>query len=113
MAPDVEWHLAFRLPDLPLNKSVFRGHDEVRQVWAAFRSAWSELTVTLEEVVETREDLVVVRARFVGRGSASGIEVDRTVFYIFEISAGKLRRLRPFDTEADALAAASSGGGPR
>lgn len=113
MEPDVEWHLAFRLPDLPLNKSVYRGHDEVRQVWAAFRSAWAELTVTLEEVVEAREDLVVVRARFVGRGSASGIEVDRTVFYIFEIPAGKLRRLRPFDTEADALAAASSGSGPR
>jgi hypothetical protein len=40
------------------------------------------------------------------RGSASGIEVDRTIFYVFEIAAGKLKRLRPFGTEPEALEAA-------
>ena len=89
-----------------MDKTVYRGHDEVRQLWAAFRSGWAELTVILEAVVDAREDLVVVRARFVGRGSSSGIEVDRTVFYVFERASGKLKRLRPFDAEADALAAA-------
>jgi ketosteroid isomerase-like protein len=106
MQPDVEWHLSFRLPDLPLDKVVYQGHDEVQRLWAAFRSGWAELTVTLEEVVDAREDFVVVRTRFVGRGSASGIEVDRTIFYVFEIAAGKLKRLRPFDTEREALEAA-------
>jgi ketosteroid isomerase-like protein len=106
MQPDVEWHVSFRLPDLPLDKAVYHGHDEVRRLWAAFRSGWAELTVSLEEVVAAREDFVVVRTRFVGRGSASGIEVDRTVFYVFEIVAGKLKRLRPFDTEAEAIEAA-------
>jgi ketosteroid isomerase-like protein len=101
-----EWHVSFRLPDLPLDKAVYHGHDEVRRLWAAFRSGWAKLTVTLEEVIDAREDFVVVRTRFVGRGSASGIEVDRTVFYVFEIVAGKLKRLRPFDTEAEALEAA-------
>jgi len=113
MQPDIEWHVSFRLPDLPLNTTVYRGPDEVRQLWAAFRSAWAKLTVALEQVVDAREDLVVVRARFVGRGSSSGIEVDRTVFYVFEIAAGKLKRLRPFDTEADALAAAGVEGAGR
>ncbi len=79
-------------------------------MWAAFRSVWHELSVTLEEVVEAHGDVVVVRTRFVGRGSASGVEVDRTVFYVFELAAGKLKRLRPFDTEAEALAAAGSEG---
>jgi ketosteroid isomerase-like protein len=106
MQPDVEWHVSFRLPDLPLDKAVYHGHHEVRRLWAAFRSGWAKLTVTLEEVVDAREDFVVVRTRFVGRGSASGIEVDRTIFYVFEIAAGKLKRLRPFDTEAEALEAA-------
>jgi hypothetical protein len=32
--------------------------------------------------------------------------VDRTVLYVFEIAAGKLKRLRPFDTEAEAIEAA-------
>jgi ketosteroid isomerase-like protein len=111
--PDVEWHLAFRLPDLPLDKTVYHGCDEVRGVWAAFGSAWDELTLTLEEVVDARDDVVVIRARFVGRGSGSGIEVDRRLFYVFEIAAGKLRRLRPFDTEAQALAAAAPEGAGR
>jgi ketosteroid isomerase-like protein len=106
MQPDVEWHVSFRLPDLPLDKAVYHGHDEVRRLWAAFRSGWASLTVTLEEVVDAREGFAVVRARFVGRGSASGIEVDRAIFYVFEIAAGKLKRLRPFDTEAEALKAA-------
>jgi len=107
MHPDVEWHVSFRLPDQPVDKTVYRGPDEVMQLWAAFRSVWDELRVTLEEVVEAHEDVVVVRARFAGRGGTSGVEVDRTLFYVFEIAAGKLKRLRPFDTEAEALAAGS------
>jgi ketosteroid isomerase-like protein len=106
MRPDIEWHVSFRLPDLPLDKPVYHGRDEIRQLWAAFRSGWAKLTVTLEEVIAAREDFVVVRARFVGRGNASGIEVDRTIFYLFEIADGQLKRLRPFDTEPEALEAA-------
>jgi ketosteroid isomerase-like protein len=94
-----------------VGKTVYGGPDEVMRVWAAFRSVWDELSVTLEEVVEAHQEVVVVRARFVGRGSASGVEVDRTLFYVFEIAAGKLKRLRPFDTEAEALAAGSEGVG--
>jgi ketosteroid isomerase-like protein len=96
-----------------VDKTVYHGRDEVRQVWAAFRSAWDELTLSLEEVVDARDDLVVIRARFAGRGSGSGIEVDRTLFYVFEIAAGKLKRLRPFDSEAQALAAAAPEGAGR
>ena len=46
MDPDVEWHLAFRLPDLPLDKDVYRGPEEIGELWSAFRSAWQSLTVT-------------------------------------------------------------------
>ena len=106
MRPDIEWHVSFRLPDLPLDKPVYHGRDDVRRLWAAFRSGWATLTLSLEEVIDAREDYVVVRTRFVGRGSASGIVVDRTVFFVFEIVDGKLKRLRPFDTEAEALEAA-------
>jgi hypothetical protein len=44
-----------------LDKTVYCGHDEIRQLWAGLRSGWAELTVTLEEVVDAREDLVVGR----------------------------------------------------
>ena len=104
MQPDVEWHLSFRLPDLPLDKAVYHGHDEVRRLCA------------FERLGDTHRNARGCGRRPRGRrgcphpvrgsGSASGIEVDRTVFYVFEIVAGKLKRLRPFDTEAEALEAA-------
>ena len=72
MQPDVEWHVSFRLPDLPLDKAVYEGHDEVRRLWAAFRSGWAELTVTLEEVVDAREDSVVVRPGSSAGGAPAG-----------------------------------------
>jgi ketosteroid isomerase-like protein len=105
MEPDVEWHMAFRMPDLPFDKTVYRGRDEVRQLWAALRGVWEQLTLTLEEVLDARDHVVIVRARFDGRAAASGIEVNRTLFYVFELPAGKLKRLRPFETEAEARAA--------
>jgi ketosteroid isomerase-like protein len=40
MQPDVEWHVSFRLPDLPLDKAVYHGHDEVRRL---DRGAWQAL----------------------------------------------------------------------
>ena len=63
--PEIEWHLTFPLPDLPPDKTVFRGHAAV-----------------------------------------SGIEVDRVVFYIQDLRDAKMIRQRPFETEADAFAAA-------
>jgi ketosteroid isomerase-like protein len=106
MHPDVEWHVAFQLPDLPLDKTIYNGPDEVRELWAAFSSAWDELTVTVEEVLEDSGDTTIVRARFVGRPYDIDVAINRTIFYVFEISDSLLRRLRPFDTEAEARAAA-------
>jgi ketosteroid isomerase-like protein len=106
MDPEIEWHVAFRLPDLPFDKPVYRGIAEVRELWTAFRSTWDPLTISLEEVIEQRDGVVIARARFLGRGRKSGIEVDRSVFYVHEIENGLLKRLRPFDTLDEALAAA-------
>jgi ketosteroid isomerase-like protein len=104
--PEIEWHIAFRLPDLPPDMTVARGHDQVRQVWDAFGSAWEELRVDIEEVLHDVGDTVVTRARFRGRGAGSGIEVDRTLFYVAEVRDDKLWRLRPFDSLGEARRAA-------
>ena len=102
--PDVEWHVVFRLPDLPLPKPVYRGHEEVKALWAQFRSAWDELAIDLEDVIHADPERVVARARFRGRGAGSGIEVDRVVFYAFRIRDGGLVYCRAFDDEASARA---------
>jgi ketosteroid isomerase-like protein len=109
--PEIEWHLAFRLPDLPPGKAVFRGLDEVRELWIAFRSVWDELVIDWEEVEAERGDTMLVRVRFRGRGGTSGVEVDRTIFYVLELRDQKLVRSRPFEDRAEARAASGIGDG--
>jgi ketosteroid isomerase-like protein len=106
MDPEIEWHLAFQLPDLPPDRKVFHGYDEVRELLDAFRSVWDELCVDLEEVLHDADDTLIERVRFQGRGAGSGVEVDRIVFYVQELRDGKLLRQRPFDAETEAFAAA-------
>jgi len=104
MHPDIEWHVAFRLPDLPLPKDVYRGRDEVEILWQQFRSAWDEMTVVVEEILYVDAECVVARARFRGRGKGSGVEVDRVVFYAFRIQEEQLRYCRAFNDELSARA---------
>ena len=106
MHPDIEWHVLFRMPELPPGKTVFRGTAEVRELWALIKGGWDDIQVGVEDVVADRGDTTVVRARFVGKLRDSDVAIDRVVYYVFEIEDGLLRRLRPFDTEAEALAAA-------
>jgi ketosteroid isomerase-like protein len=106
MRPDVEWHLAFAIPDLPTGKRVYRGHDEVRQVWNAFRSVWSQITIKIDEVIHDADDLLVLRARFNARGGASGIEIERTIFYVMRMKEGLLAELRPYEGVEEARQAA-------
>jgi ketosteroid isomerase-like protein len=104
--PEIEWHLVFQLPDLPPEKQVFHGHDELRTLFDAFGSVWDQLTLEVEEVLHDADDLLILRVRFHGRGGASGIEVDRSLFLVEELRDAKLRRQRPFETEEEAFAAA-------
>jgi ketosteroid isomerase-like protein len=104
--PDIEWHVTFRVPDLPPDKTVLRGHDEVRRLWASLREVWDEFTLEREEILYDRDDLLVERVRFRGRGSASGVEVDRVIWYVQDLRDARLIRIRPFESRAEALAAA-------
>lgn len=104
--PEIEWHVAFQLPDVTPGKTVFHGHDEVLGLWRAFRSVWSELVIDWEEVEAESEGTLVVRVRFRGRGGTSGVEVDRTIFYVLEVDDRLLKRIRPFDSADEAFEAA-------
>jgi len=106
ISPEIEWHVAFQLPDLPPGMKVARGHDKVRELLAAFRSGFEQVTFEPEEMIADEGDVVVFKVRFRGRGSISGIEVDRTLYYVFEVRDDLLQRIRPFDDPDQALRAA-------
>jgi ketosteroid isomerase-like protein len=106
MDPEIEWHVSFRLPDLPPEKTVYRGHEELQQLWNAFTEVWDTLRVDVEELLHDADDQVILRCRFVGLGESSGIEVDRRIYYLLVIRDLKLTNIRPFDSEAEARRAA-------
>jgi ketosteroid isomerase-like protein len=106
--PEIEWHVAFQLPDWPADRNVVHGHDEVRELWVAFRSVWEELTIEIEEVLWDRDDTIVMRAQFRGRGAGSGVEVNRTLFYVMRMRDGMLIFTKTFDDEAEARVAAGA-----
>lgn len=102
--PEIEWHVAFRLPDLPASKEVCRGTDEVRELWQAFTSAWESLTVEIEDALHADEGSQLLRVRFAGRGAGSGIEVDRTLYLAYRFREGRLSYSRAWDDESSARA---------
>ena len=105
--PEVEWHVSFRFPDLPPDKTVFHGHEEVRSLMEAFHGVFEELTMELEELLHDADAVLIERVRFHGRGTDSGAEADRVIYYVQDMGGdAKLLRIRPFDTEAEAFAAA-------
>ena len=104
--PEIEWHLTFQLPDLPPGKTVYRGYDELRMLFDNLADFWDELQLELVDVLHDEKDLLIVKARFRGRGGEAGIEVDRVLYYVQELRDAKLLRQRPFDMEEEAFVAA-------
>jgi ketosteroid isomerase-like protein len=102
--PDIEWHIAFPLPDLPRDRPVIHGHDEVLELWRQFGSVWERLVFDPEEILYDRNDKAIVRIRIQATGAESGVELDSTLYYSMTIRDRKLRRIRPFDSPEEAAA---------
>jgi ketosteroid isomerase-like protein len=103
MDPEIEWHVAFRLPDLPPERKVVNGRDEVLDLWRQFAGVWERLVFDPEEILHDADNVAIVRIRVQGTGAESHVEVDQTVFYVLEIGEeGLLERIVPHDSLADA-----------
>jgi ketosteroid isomerase-like protein len=104
MHPEVEWHIAFRLPDLPFDRPVIHGHDEVMQLWRHFGSVWERLVFDPQEILYDRGETTIARIHLQAIGGESGVELDSTLYYAMTIRDGLLRRIRPFDSPEAAAA---------
>jgi ketosteroid isomerase-like protein len=76
---DVVWRTGRQLPDID---SVYEGHAGVRRFFRDFVEPWEEISVEIADVIEDREDQVVVKVNFHARGR-EGIEVDTRIFQIY------------------------------
>ena len=102
LAPDVVWEVRADLPD----SDVYRGHDGMRRLMAAFAEAMEETWYEPEEILDAG-DRVVVRLRWGGRGKVSGIDFEEHhETWVFALKAGKISHVKEFATRDQALKAA-------
>ena len=103
MHPAIEWQALDAFPDA----GTYRGRDEVRHFWEAWRDTFHGFLLHLEECVPVGEHHVLATFRVSGEGAGSGAGVESpTVFQLGEIRDGQVTWVGMFSTEGEALEAA-------
>ena len=87
---DVVWTTARSMPDID---RVYEGHEGLRRFFNDFSEPWEEISTQLEEVIEDRDEQVVVLVSFHARGR-EGIELDVRFIQIYHFD--EAHRLRDF-----------------
>jgi len=103
---DLDENFEFRLPgDYPEGEPVFRGRDGVDQLAAMLGETWREWHFEPERFLDAG-DRVVVFARIVGQGAASGVPFQLETTHVLTIHAGRAISLQVYRNRSEALRAA-------
>jgi ketosteroid isomerase-like protein len=111
-ARDLDAFLGYMDPEVEYRSLVlevegaYHGHEGIRSWWESVLTVfptWSP------QIVEARDlgDRVVSRVRAEGRGTGSGIALERDIWHLAEVRDGRLRTSAFFRTEQEALEAAA------
>src|SRR5687767_5045390 len=98
--PEVE----FRSLVLEVEGEVYRGHDGLRSWWESIVDVFPDWTPQADDAREMG-DRVLLRVRIEGSGTGSGIDVERHVWNVVEVSDGRITSSAFFRTEPEALQA--------
>jgi hypothetical protein len=96
--------------DQPLVEgSVFIGVQGWIELWAAWLAAFDSYSLTDSDYVAI-SDQVIAKAVHRGRGRFSGLEIELVHWQLWELSGGKVVRVRMYDTRDEALSSAKGSG---
>jgi ketosteroid isomerase-like protein len=103
-AEDIVWDIS-NIRTAALNpKSVYEGHEGVREAWRHGLDAFAAIDLHVEELLDAGDHvLAVVREREIGR--ASGVPVETSHAAVWTLSDGKVVRMQAFDNRQQALEA--------
>jgi ketosteroid isomerase-like protein len=93
-------------PEVPDRRS-YRGHDGVKDFMADLAENWEETKVSIEEIRELG-DAVVVLGHQRSVGALAGVPVDNSIGEVLEFEGDRIRRIRMFRDHAAALEAADA-----
>jgi ketosteroid isomerase-like protein len=104
-AEDIVWDVSNRQMTAVGFKPIYHGHEGVRQFWREGLSAFGEMDLEVEDLIDADDHvLAVIRERHVGR--ASGAPVEATHLAVWTLADGKVIQLQVFDDRQRALEAA-------
>jgi hypothetical protein len=91
--PEIEVHLG-QGPDLPVGlDDVYYGPDGYCRSMQDWAGSWRSWRAEIEDVVEVTRDKVLVTARHIGEGLASGVEIEQWGAIIYTFRRGKVLRV--------------------
>jgi ketosteroid isomerase-like protein len=100
---DVEWGATGAWPGVD---GLYRGPGAMQEWVDVIRAEWEDFEVALGEVLHDEDDLLVVCELLRGRGRSSHAEVEMTVFSVYRLDQGKVRKREAFTEREAALEAA-------
>lgn len=106
--PELEWDHSRNegVAGLMGGRTVFHGHEGLRQWSRDWYEAWENVEADLQELIDAGEHVVVV-LNYRGRGRVSGAEVEFThMAGLFTLEEGRVIRAVWFRTRKEALEAA-------
>jgi ketosteroid isomerase-like protein len=101
--PDVEWGATGAFPGV---EGMYRGPEAIEKWMGVIRSAWEEFEASIDEVLDDRDDVLVVAELLRGRGRGSGVEVEMRIFSVYWFETGKIRKRAAFTERSEAFEAA-------
>lgn len=87
-------------------RGVYRGREEILDFISSFIEPFDSLEWDQEELIEVDESHVIVVNRVRIRGGHSGVEADATGAQLWAIAEGEARRIKLYQSKAEALEAA-------
>jgi ketosteroid isomerase-like protein len=97
--PAIEWTTTAEDPDA----ATHSGPEAVRRYFEEWTGSFSGLHGELEECFDASEDRVFVTARFRGRGTSSGVDMDWRLSLVYTFRNGKMTRAVEYFDRAEAL----------
>jgi len=89
----------------PTDEAPSYGFDAMRSDMERWASAFEELTVMFEEIIDAGDQVLVV-AHHQGRGRKSGVMVDTRFYEVYTLREGKVSRVDEYTEREEALEAA-------
>jgi ketosteroid isomerase-like protein len=109
MRRDNETALSLYDPEIEIESNfdgrTYRGLEGVQAFFHDWLEAWDDIGGEVVEWIDVSDDVIAVMRNW-ARGKISGVTVERSESHLWTLRGGRLRRLRVFETKAEALEAA-------